>query len=244
MLSITNPQEQFQREDTAVQRRAADLEAAGLSKTLAAGSAASSTPIQARSTQTKAGLPAAVLANAQKELTSAKITESKTQSDLNRQNANYARQNAMYMAQKTINEGIQGQGYLNANVLSGDKARSIPLEREAFNQLGWSYYKDAPGYSGEIARALASFATATTGLTRTVMAKLQPLVDKIAASPWINQEERQRMVQEGLDKVRDLPGKARDGIERILNGQGGNLSPGEVMQYQNNDRVRNSLPYY
>lgn len=35
---------QMQREDNAVQRRAADLEAAGLSKTLAAGSAASTTP--------------------------------------------------------------------------------------------------------------------------------------------------------------------------------------------------------
>jgi len=48
-------EEQFAREDSAVQRRAADLEAAGLSKTLAAGSAASSAPISNRSTQTSVG---------------------------------------------------------------------------------------------------------------------------------------------------------------------------------------------
>lgn len=42
-------QQMMQREDTAVQRRAADLEAAGLSKTLAAGGAASSQQLNAGS---------------------------------------------------------------------------------------------------------------------------------------------------------------------------------------------------
>lgn len=42
---------QWQREDTAVQRRAKDLESAGLSKTLAAGSAATSAPMPAAQRQ-------------------------------------------------------------------------------------------------------------------------------------------------------------------------------------------------
>jgi len=50
LMSKKRREEQYSREDTAVQRRASDLEAAGLSKTLAAGSAAQAQTQQAPNT--------------------------------------------------------------------------------------------------------------------------------------------------------------------------------------------------
>lgn len=57
---------QYRREDTAVRRRARDLEAAGFSKTLAAGSAAQSSPIQVGGPRMGATADAAAKAATQK----------------------------------------------------------------------------------------------------------------------------------------------------------------------------------
>lgn len=234
-------EEQFAREDTAVQRRARDLEAAGLSKTLAAGTAAQAQPMNQRSTQTRTQTSGNVLANAQKDLTNAKINESKTQADLNKSAENLNVQRANQVAAQTISEGVSREGQLAQNILTRDKANAIPSERAAFNQLGWSYYKDAPGHlTGEIARTMAAFASGTAGLSRTVTTALQPIVEKIQNIQFPSFEKQNQWIQEQLDKIKDFPETLRPQISNILNGG----VPADMGQWQANDRNRNQLPYY
>ena len=203
-------EEQHEREDTAVQRRAADLEAAGLSKTLAAGSAASAAPIQARSTQTKVQTPQNILANAQKELTNAKINESKTQQELNKALASKANTEAGNLVLLRPKIGSESE-------LFADKAYSIPREREAFSRLGWSYYKDVPGLTGEVSRTLATFAEATTGLAKNTMEKLQPIAEQAAEMVENGIEVGNNWIQQQIDKVPGLFGAAKQGVVNIFN---------------------------
>jgi len=203
-------EEQYDREDTAVQRRAADLEAAGLSKTLAAGSAASAAPVTQRSTQTKTGISQAVLANAQKELTNQKINESKTQEDLNRALASKANTEAGNLVLLRPKIGSE-------STLAQDKATYVPQEREAFANIGWSYYKDAPGHiTGEIARTLSSFAAGTTGLTKTVLEKLQPVAQELQTRTFETIEQGNNWIQEQIDKIPGLFGQAKEGVREIF----------------------------
>jgi len=226
-------EEQFAREDTAVQRRANDLEAAGLSKTLAAGTAASATPVTQRSTQTKVGTAQAVLANAQKELTNAKINESRTQQDLNEalaSKANTEAGNLVLMRPKIGSE----------STLAADKAVNIPREQKLFEMIGWSYYKDMPGYSGEVARLLSSLWKAGTGLTKTMLAGLQDVVAKLPDFPsW---DERSKWIEQQLDKLK-IFGRAREGVRTILqnpNTQG--VAPGQIMNYDAMQNRREMTP--
>ena len=211
-------EEQFAREDNAVQRRASDLEAAGLSKTLAAGSAASATPVSARSTQTKSGVSQAVLANAQKELTNQKINESKTQEDLNRSATNLNDERAGLTRQQAINAGYTATGLDHANTLSGDRAANIPRERDLFESIGWTYYKDAPGHlTGEVARLMSSLGKGGAGLSKTVISRLQPIAEEAQARISSGLEVGNNWIQEQIDKVPGLFGQAKDGAIQIFN---------------------------
>jgi len=85
LMSKKRREEQYAREDNAVQRRAADLEAAGLSKTLAAGSAAQAQTQQAPNTSgfSDAGkhLGNIPLAKANKAAIEANIKKTENESD-------------------------------------------------------------------------------------------------------------------------------------------------------------------
>lgn len=125
----------WQREDTAVQRRAKDLEAAGLSKTLAAGSAAStSSPIQVTAPQSNFQYKAALADALQNSLSAARqfadIESVKAQALKLRQETDESKA-------RTLNFGLDYN--LKQNELSLFDLRKIGLERDnALKQMSYA----------------------------------------------------------------------------------------------------------
>lgn len=98
-------QQAWAREDNAVQRRRADLEAAGFSPTLAAGSgASSSSPIQVPTPQNQFNAESSLANMMNLKLQKANIAQTKAQTDLLKSNADYAKSNTALTDQKLLNE--------------------------------------------------------------------------------------------------------------------------------------------
>ena len=132
-----NWETQMSREDTAIQRRAADMKAAGLSQTLAAGNAAqSSAPIRLEAPQIKMN-PVLAYQEAKKNTLSMKAAET----EIMRQKADISRtmaQTAYINAQKRkAEQGIEFAGEMNPLKLAQQRTENQFNQRTLENRISY-----------------------------------------------------------------------------------------------------------
>lgn len=182
--------QQWKRDDNAVQRRSADLEAAGLSKTLAAGSGASSSaPISMQAPQLKAEYEAAKkgieAVDKGIEKTDADIATAETIQDVNNQAVLTGKQNeATSSSQEALN-------HLNAiNVAETTIGRQIENDRIAL-QLA-SEFRDfellkktglmqnpPPGVTGQLGQGATSVVESLENLYNSGRGAFRDIADKV-----------------------------------------------------------------
>lgn len=149
---------QFRREDNAVRRRATDLEAAGLSKTLAAGGAAqASTPIFPGDKNVDVGdLTNAMMARENRKMIQQNINTSKSQERVNDMQKNKLGVETLGVMEENLNKKIKNEFDLW-------KFAQTSKESRYFDTMGLPMLYQVPGITGEASRLLSSFWKATAG---------------------------------------------------------------------------------
>lgn len=201
-------QQMYDREDTAVQRRAADLKAAGLSKTLAAGSAAGSAT-SAPSSLDRGGVTDALgaamqyqgIKNAKQENANMKTSQLKDMAEIGLMSRNGLRADAEAnyfhsMANKAMIDG-QLAGYLGLKALQDieeSKERSKGYKYSAMANYGNSLYKVQEALNS----ALDTQLIANTGHRSTVggnIAGIAKLMESFlgSASAWFKDTFRAKV---------------------------------------------------